>query len=350
MIQKDTPLNPSQLRRLKSMREIWTDRPLPLVGLTKNQKINLDNIYNKGEVSTRIYNESKSIFQGKEEADYQDRSWIDSKKRYSNSENCYLPNKWIHSWKGHSKGVNKILWFPNTAHLMLSAGLDGKIKIWDVFKDRTCMRTYVGHEKGIRDIVFNKDGHSFVSSCFDRSIKVWDTETGKVKRVIAHKNMCYVLKIHPDEDKQHLLLAGCSDRKIYQYDLNSGDVVQEYDSLIKRHLDVVNTISFVNQNRWFLTTSDDKTIRVWEFGNPEQIKYIADPSMHSIPFVGIVPNNKWLLMQNMDNTILTYGAKDRFSINKKKIFKGHSNAGYACQVGMSPNGHYVLSGDGKGRC
>lgn len=114
---------------------------------------------------------------------------------------------------------------------------------------------------------------------------MWDTETGQVIRTISHNKIGYCCKLHPEDDKQDVLLVACSDRKIYQYDLNTGDVVQEYD----RHLDAVNTITFINNNRWFLTTSDDKTVRVWEFGIPEQIKYIADPSMHSMPYVSVTP-------------------------------------------------------------
>merc|ERR1739848_234981 len=158
--------------------------------------------------------------------------------------------------------------------------------------------------------------------------------------------MGFVVKIHPEENKQHVLLVGCSDRKIYQYDLSTANIVQEYD----RHLDAVNTITFVNQNRWFLTTSDDKSIRVWEYGIPEQIKYITDPSMHSMPYVSPTSNCKWLLMQSMDNTIRTYGALDKIGVNRRKTFKGHSNSGYACQVGGAPDSRYVISGDGQGKC
>ena len=66
---------------------------------------------------------------------------------------------------------------------------------------------------------------------------------------------------------------------------------QEYNY----HLAAVNTVTFVDEGRRFVSTSDDKTIRVWEFGIPVQIKYIADPSLHSIPAVAVHPNKQWFI-------------------------------------------------------
>ena len=53
----------------------------------------------------------------------------------------------------------------------------------------------------------------------------------------------------------------------------------------------VNSITFVDENRRFISTSDDKTIRVWDWGFPVVIKYIADPTMHSVPAVAVSPNS-----------------------------------------------------------
>ena len=47
---------------------------------------------------------------------------------------CFVPKKCVHRFTGHNKGVHRIRLFPNTGHLLLSAGLDGKCKVWSIEK------------------------------------------------------------------------------------------------------------------------------------------------------------------------------------------------------------------------
>ena len=95
--------------------------------------------------------------------------------------------------------------------------------------------------------------------------------------------------------------------------------------------------------------ADDKSIRVWEFGVPVPAKYFADPTMHAISSASVTPNGKWWIGQSADNHIVTYSADEKVRPNKKKTFSGHSSAGYACQVGVSHDNHYLYSGDGEGK-
>ncbi|KAF9573982.1 hypothetical protein EC968_007668 [Mortierella alpina] len=292
-----------------------------------------------------------TIFHGKEEHDYMGRTYMHvpldldvNLHGEPGSKECFVPKKLLHTWTGHTKGVSAIRFIPKSAHLLLSGSMDSKVKLWDVYHDRRVLRTFLGHSKAVRDVTFNNDGTKFLSASYDRNMKLWDTETGQCISTFTTKKIPYVVKFNPDEDKQNVFLAGCSDHKIYQFDTNSGEVIQEYD----QHLGPVNSITFVDDNRRFVTTSDDKSLRAWEYDIPVVIKYIAEPDMHSMPAVALSPNQKWLACQSLDNQIFIYGAKDRFRQNRKKLFSGHMVAGYACQPSFSPDGRYLSSGDSEG--
>ncbi len=51
--------------------------------------------------------ETKSVFHGKQQRDYQGRSWIEPPKgvRPDPDHDCFIPKKLIHTWTGHTKGV-----------------------------------------------------------------------------------------------------------------------------------------------------------------------------------------------------------------------------------------------------
>jgi pre-mRNA-processing factor 17 len=292
----------------------------------------------------------KSQFHGKSLYDYQGRTYMHIPTDVevnlygeAGSQESFLPKACIHTWTGHTKAISALRLFPRSGHLLLSSSMDGKVKLWDVYREGSCLRTFMGHSKAVKDVTFSNDGRRFLSAGYDRQIKLWDTETGECLQAFSNGKMPHVVKFHPDEDKQHIFLAGMNDKKIIQYDINSGELTQEYD----QHLGAVNTITFVDDNRRFVTTSDDKTMRAWDFDIPVVIKYVADPLMHSMPAVTRHPNGKWLACQSLDSQILVY-ASDSFRQNRKKAFKGHNVAGYACQIGFSPDGRFVSSGDGSG--
>lgn len=297
--------------------------------------------------------EEKSTLHIKDPYDYQGRSYLHipqdvgtNLKTEEAPEKCFLPKRQIHAWTGHSKGVTVLKWFPKSAHLLLSGSMDNRIKLWEVYKNRRCVRTFNGHKSAIKDLSFSNNGSQFLSTSYDRFIKLWDTETGECVNRFSNRKIAYCVKFNPDENKQHLFVAGTADKKIVCWDARSGHIVQEYD----RHLGAVNTVTFIDNNRRMVSTSDDKSLRVWEWGIPVDMKYIADPSMHSIPAVAKSPNHKWLAGQSLDNKISIFSCGERFRPHKKKEFKGHMAAGYACGMDFSPEMSYLISGDGDGKC
>lgn len=107
--------------------------------------------------------------------------------------------------------------------------MDSKIKIWDVNGSGKCMRTYLGHDLAVKDICFSNDGRKFLSTSYDKMVKLWDTETGQVITGVTTGKVAHCGRLHPHEDKQHVALCGMADKKIVQWDLNTGDITQTYD-------------------------------------------------------------------------------------------------------------------------
>ncbi|KAJ5966546.1 Pre-mRNA-processing factor [Penicillium waksmanii] len=292
-----------------------------------------------------------SEFHGSEQFDYQGRTYmhvpqdldVDLRKEIGSIKN-YVPKKLVHTWKSHTKPITSLRFFPNSGHLLLSSAADGKAKIWDVYHQRELLRTFSGHNKAITDTDFHPTGRTFLTGSFDRNIKLWDTEYGKCIGRFSTGKTPHVVRFNPSAEHSHEFLAGMSDKKIVQFDTRSGELVQEYD----HHLAAVNTITFVDDNRRFITTSDDKSLRAWEYGIPVPIKFIAEPYMFALTRATPHPNGKYVAFQSGDNQIVVYGATDKFRQNRKKSFRGHNTSGYGVDLKISPDGQFIVSGDSAG--
>ncbi|KAL2117584.1 hypothetical protein VTJ04DRAFT_7244 [Mycothermus thermophilus] len=292
-------------------------------------------------------------FLGSNEYDYLGRTYMHvpqdlgfSLSKEPGSVTNYIPKKLFYTWKAHTKPVTALRLFPRSSHLGLTGAADGAIKIWDVYRDREVLRSYVGHNKAVTDLSFNNDGTKFLSGGFDRRIRLWDTETGQCVNRFNCGKTPHVIKFNPSSENGHEFLAGLSDNRILQYDSRAGPgTVQEYD----HHLGAINTIEFIDESRRFMSTSDDRSLRVWEYGIPVEIKTISEPDMFALTKSAQHPSGKYVLYQCSDNSIVAYSAgPEKFRQHRSKAWRGHNTAGSAIGLTCSPDGKFVASGDTGG--
>jgi len=48
--------------------------------------------------------------------------------------------------------------------------------------------------QGVKDISFSNDGRKFLSSSYDKVVKLWDTETGQVLRSFGEGKMFFTAR------------------------------------------------------------------------------------------------------------------------------------------------------------
>ncbi|KAK5097755.1 hypothetical protein LTR70_002797 [Exophiala xenobiotica] len=302
--------------------------------------------YNSSDASVTETTE----FKGSQQLDYQGRTYMHVPQdldvdlgKDQGSQQCYVPKKLVHQYKYHTKPITSLKFIPHSSHLLLSSAADTKLALWDAHHDRELLRTFSGHTKSITDTDWSPDGKQFLSASYDRYMKLWDTETGKCISRFTTGKTPHTLRFQPSNGGVEFI-AGMNDKKIIQYDTRSGELVQEYD----HHLGPINTLTFVDENRRFMSTSDDKSLRAWEYGIPVPIKFIADPSMFALTKAAPHPSGKYVAYQSADNQIVVYAAGEKFRQNRKKGFRGMNTSGYAIDVAISPDGGIIASGDSGG--
>ena len=107
---------------------------------------------------------------------------------------------------GHPREISNLALSPD-GRVAASAGSEGRIKVWDIASERL-LRTLAGHEavklygsthRGVNSIDFSPDGGRIASGGGDRSIRLFEVESGRqLWSQIANSIGISIVAFHPD--------------------------------------------------------------------------------------------------------------------------------------------------------
>jgi hypothetical protein len=140
---------------------------------------------------------------------------------------------------------------------LVSGSLDKTLKLWDVATGE-CLRTFAGHNEGVKSVCLSPDGRSALSGSYDKTLKLWDVATGQCLRtLVGHTHSVQAVAVSADS---RWAVSGSDDKTLKLWDLATGLCLRTFEG----HMAAVCSVCLSSDGRWALSGSDDKTLKLWE--------------------------------------------------------------------------------------
>ncbi|PAV89077.1 hypothetical protein WR25_08933 [Diploscapter pachys] len=168
---------------------------------------------------------------------------------------------------GHQKRVNTMAWHPTANNLLLTAGGENLLLLWNVGNGEALLEI-AGHPDQIFSVAFNYDGSQFVTTCKDKKIRILDTHTGSVVHEgVGHEGLKPQRAVFIRDGR--IFTTGFTKRSERLYALRAPDNLSS--PIIEEELDTSNGVLFPMYDEdtglMFLVAKGDCAIRYYEINN-----------------------------------------------------------------------------------
>ncbi|NWQ84125.1 SNR40 protein, partial [Columbina picui] len=128
--------------------------------------------------------------------------------------------------------------------------------LWNVYGDCDNYATLKGHSGAVMELHYNTDGSMLFSASTDKTVAVWDSETGeRVKRLKGHTS--FVNSCYPARRGPQLVCTGSDDGTVKLWDIRKKAAVQTFQNTYQ-----VLAVTFNDTSDQIISGGIDNDIKV----------------------------------------------------------------------------------------
>ncbi|MBI4615356.1 MAG: DUF4062 domain-containing protein [Planctomycetes bacterium] len=230
---------------------------------------------------------------------------------------------------GHSSRVTACAYSPD-GRRVVSASFDKTLKVWDAQTGQE-LATLAGHWNWVSACAYSPDGRRVVSASGDKRLKVWDAESGRGLTTFAgHSDRVIACAYSPDGRR---VASGSQDKTLKLWDADTGREL----ATLAGHSDEVEACAYSPDGRRVVSGSRDKTLKVSDAETGRQVLTLAGHS-DKVGACAYSPDGRRVVSGSHDKTLKVWDAETGREV---ATLAGHSRGVTACAY--SPDGRRVVS-------
>jgi len=165
----------------------------------------------------------------------------------------------------HTDTISKVVYSPDKVSIA-SCSYDGTVRLWSVTTG-VCHRTLRGHDRDVASIAFSPQGYLLASAGGDM-VRIWNVDTGECRHMLTgHSADVECITFSPDGDR---LASGSWDKTLRLWNVQTGKLVRTLSCS-----DKVRSLAYSPRGDQVASGSHDNTVQLWDVSTGERSRTLT---------------------------------------------------------------------------
>jgi len=238
----------------------------------------------------------------------------------------------IRTLEGHCSAVTGVAITPD-GRRAASASWDRTLKVWDLETGRV-LSTLTGHSSGLYGVALTPDGQRAISASRDHTLKVWDLEGGRtVCTLEGHSSDVLGVAVTPDGKRA---ISASEDNTLKLWDLDTGRALRTLNG----HSSAVHGVAVTPDGQRAVSASGDSTLKIWDLETGAVVLTLEGHSS-AVTGVALTPDGQRAVSASRDLTLKVW---DLDTGRALRTLEGHFDS--VRGVAVTPDGQRAVSASG----